>query len=330
MKDTFGRRVIRRCISIPLVMLGLSLTVALFPLLFCVALIVDVLRRRDHWPVLRLLFFLLHFLFTENLGLLALGVVWLLTLGRPQRRIEITYTVQNAYTAMQMRGVTRWFSLRFTVETDGLNMRGLVIVFVRHASIIDVLIPGVFLALKHSLKLRYVLKRELLWQPCLDVAGNWLPNHFVDRGGSDSAGEVAAVRALKTGLGADEGVLVYPEGTRFTASKRAALLKKLTGPAADNAAALHHVLPMRHGGPLALLEAAPPADVLFVGHVGLEGFASVGDIAGGALTGTTVTIHMWREPATSIPPSEGERLEWLNRHWQRLDAWVATQQKKAA
>ena len=43
-------------------------------------------------------------------------------------------------------------------------MPGPLLVFVRHASLVDVLVPGGFIANVHRLELRYVLKRELLPQ----------------------------------------------------------------------------------------------------------------------------------------------------------------------
>ena len=75
-------------------------------------------------------------------------------------------------------------------------------------------------------RLRYVLKRELLWDPCLDLVGNRLPNAFVRRGVGDP-GEIARVAALARGLERDEGVVLFPEGTRFTPERRQHLLDRL-------------------------------------------------------------------------------------------------------
>ncbi|HRE89632.1 MAG TPA: 1-acyl-sn-glycerol-3-phosphate acyltransferase, partial [Myxococcota bacterium] len=85
-----------------------------------------------------------------------------------------------------------------------------------HTSLVDTLLPTTYLTARRGLKLRWVLKRELLVDPCLDVAGSRLPNAFVARDGSDTEKALAQVRALATDLPADEGVLIYPEGTRFT------------------------------------------------------------------------------------------------------------------
>ena len=58
-----------------------------------------------------------------------------------------------------------------------------ILVVSRHASLIDTLLPGRYVTQPFGIRLRYVLKSELLVDPALDIAGNRLPNVFVDRGG---------------------------------------------------------------------------------------------------------------------------------------------------
>ena len=58
---------------------------------------------------------------------------------------------------------------------------GPVVLMMRHASLVDTLLPTVLVLRRHRIRLRYVLKRELLWDPALDLAGNVLPNYFLDR-----------------------------------------------------------------------------------------------------------------------------------------------------
>ena len=83
-------------------------------------------------------------------------------------------------------GAQRIFGITIEVEgTDELR-DGPIIVFLRHSSVADTLLPAVFIANPNGLKLRYVLKHELLWDPCLDIVGNRLPNSFVRRGSGDS------------------------------------------------------------------------------------------------------------------------------------------------
>jgi 1-acyl-sn-glycerol-3-phosphate acyltransferase len=313
-------------VTIPAVVAALAIITAALPLLILAALVVDVVRgaRRSSFASLRLVVFAEAFLFVEALGLVLLGLTWLVTLGSTERRRARTWAVQAFYTGSLFKVARALYALRFEVEGDALAAEaGPLLVLVRHESLIDVLIPAVFVANRHGVHLRYVLKRELLMGPCLDVAGHFLPNAFVARDGSDTPREVAQVRALKTGIGERDGVILYPEGTRFTERKRARALDRLTGEARDRAERLRNLLPVRPGGVLALLDEAPACDVLFVGHSGLRGFAELGDIWRGALVGATIRVKMWRAPAASIPETGEARLAWLNDRWQRIDDWLS-------
>ncbi len=326
-QEPLGQVLRRRCVTIPAVVVALALVTAGLPFLLLLAVIADVVRPRG-WRRLasvRAVLALEAFLAIEVLGLGILALVGLLTVGSRSRRAALTWPVQRFYTGAQMAAASVIFGLRLVTEgADLAGERGPVLVMIRHASVIDVLLPGVLIANVHRIKLRYVLKRELLLDPCLDVAGHWIPNHFVARDGAGSATEIAAVRALKEGIGRDEGVLVYPEGTRFTEAKRQRALDRLRAdPVAHaRAAGLRHLLPVRPGGPIALLEAEPACDVLRVGHHGLEGATAVTDLWRGALVGRTIRIKLWRAPASAIPVGREAQLAWLGASWQRIDDWL--------
>jgi 1-acyl-sn-glycerol-3-phosphate acyltransferase len=321
------RRYARRAVTIPSVLLAFIAILLALPLLLPLLLVFDLLRAagRRSFVSLRLLLFGISFLATELIGLVLLFVVWLSSLGRPGLRVARTWPVQRWYTAMHFRALCAIFRLRFELTGAEVATPGPLLVLVRHASIIDSLLPAVFLANVHHIRLRYVLKRELLVDPCLDLAGHWLPNRFVARDGADTAREVDAVRSLKHGLEPDEGVLLYPEGTRFTAGKRRRVIERLSGAARARAESLRYLLPTRPGGVLALLDAPPACDVLFVGHHGLEGFAHVADILRGELVGRTVRLRFWRIPVASIPVQADARLDWLAREWQCMDDWLSAE-----
>jgi 1-acyl-sn-glycerol-3-phosphate acyltransferase len=322
------RRYARRAITIPAVVLSLIAILAALPVLLPLAFLVDLARSagRRSFVSARLVLFGVCFLATEVLGLGLLLGVWFSSLGRPRLRAERTWPVQRWYTAMHYVALRSLFRLRFEVDGDEAATPGPLLVLVRHASIIDSLVPAVFIANVHRMRLRYVLKRELLVDPCLDLAGHWLPNRFVARDGADTAREVEAVRALKSGLAPDEGVLLYPEGTRFTPEKRRRVLERLDGVARERAERLQHLLPIRPGGALALLDVPPACDVLFIGHHGLEGFAHVADVMRGALVGRTVRLRFWRVRASSIPAGADARLAWLAEEWQRMDDWLSAEE----
>ncbi len=307
---------LRRLRTIPLMVFALALVTPLFPALLLLSLLIDALRLSRTLVTTRLTCFLLAFLVIENLGLVLLFFTFLTTRRGTRARHARTFSVQRFYTGALLAAVRRAFSLRFEVQSGELAAKGPYVALVRHASLIDVLVPGGFIANAHLIELRYVLKKELLAEPCLDVAGHWIPNVFVGRDGTDTAQAIAQVRTLKAGLSEREGVLVFPEGTRFSTRKRERLLD---GHDKERARQLQHLLPIRPGGAPALLEEAPACDVLFVGHHGLEGFTGPGDIWRGALVGRTITVKFWRD---TPPPGAG--LDWLDERWKRLDDWLET------
>ena len=127
-------------------------------------------------------------------------------------------------------------------------------------------------------------------------------------------------------LGPRDGVAIYPEGTRFTPSKRERILAKLATRAEPDLLArarrLQHVLPPHVGGPLGLLERNRGADVVLCAHTGLEAAGSPSDLLGGQLVGTTVRVRFWRVPHADIPREKGARVSWLYQQWQRVDDWL--------
>lgn len=322
-------RIRRRLVTIPALDLALLVFVALAPVTFVIALLVDlVLRRRG--VALRLWAFVGAYLAINLLGQLLLLGVWLASgCGLAKARlVRSTYAVQSLWVSLLFGAATRIWQLRWTVEGSEQVAPAPVVVLVRHASLLDTLIPSVFITRAHGMPLRFVLKRELLVEPCLDIAGHWLPNHFVDRDPSDSRAELEAIERLAAELAPGEGLLIYPEGTRFSAGKRRKILAGLAERSPDlhaRASALTHTLLPRAGGSLALLRKAPTADVLLVGHEGLGGFATIADMTSGALVGRTIHVRFWRWSAASLPADDEARAVWIYERWAELDRWVAAQ-----
>jgi len=317
----------RRAVTIPVWVLCFGVTLALLPVLLVVALAIDVVRDR-RLPTTRLVLFAVLYFGCETVGLAAAAVLAVASRGRsPERARARFYALQGWWAGMLLAGMQRLFAVRIETEGDDAVGRGPVLVFVRHASLADTLLPAVLVGRRHGLHLRWVLKRELLQDPCLDVVGHRLPNVFVQRGAADSAPEVAAIRALGVGLAARDGVLIYPEGTRVTPAKQARVRAALAAADPVRAArltALRHLLPPRSGGPLALLDAAPHADVVFMAHAGLDGVATLADAWRGALIGRSVQVAFWRVAAAAVPSEPAARLAWLDGEWLRMDAWVAS------
>jgi 1-acyl-sn-glycerol-3-phosphate acyltransferase len=261
-------------------------------------------------------------------GLLASLAVWLGAhprLAGRERFERANFRLQVHWAGALFALARRVFALRFETELATPGARPL-LVLVRHASLVDALLPTLFLSRPHDTRLRFVLKRELLVDPCLDVVGQRLPNAFVARGSEQPAREEASIRALAEGLGSGEGVVIFPEGTRFTPARLQAALARVEASGesarAKRISGLRHVLPLRSRGVLALLDAAPAADLLFLAHHGLEGTSHVRDVLGGALIGRRIRVRSWRVPVATLPADADGRLAWLDAEWSRLDAWI--------
>ena len=319
--DTRARRL--RTVSRLFVLTAVVL--ALLPALAVVAVVVDVLRfvitRRPFMSV-RLLAFVVVYLLTEVVGVVALAVAWRADLAR-------TFAIQAAFTRSLYRAVTVIFSLRFDVDGAGCVLPGPIIVLVRHASIIDTLVPSVFITRAFDVKLRFVLKSELLEDPCLDIAGQRLPNHFVSRRADDTAVDLAAIERLATGMDTLDGALIYPEGTRHTERKHKKAVDDVAARDPELGALarqLTRVMPPKPAGVSALLDGCPAADVVVVAHTGLEGFARVDDIWSGGLVGRTVRVKMWRVARALVPVDKGARTRWLYAEWLKVNALVEQEQ----
>jgi len=320
----------RRCVTVSAVVLCFAVALVTAPLWIPLAAVTDALSRGRR-SALACGLFLVTYLACEVWGLLAAAALWAAALVRRQPRdgeafLERNFRLQNAWAGALLRGASRILGFRLEAEGTGALAGGPMLLLPRHASVADTLLASAFVSRPHQVRLRYVIKRELLWDPCLDVVGNRLPNYFVRRGSGDSAREVHGIRALARGLAPREGLLLYPEGTRFSPAKRERAIARLRsaghGELARRAEGLRHVLPPKLGGALALLEEAPGLDAVFCAHTGFEPVESFWQIWHGALRGTTVRVAFWRVPARDIPEGREARTAWLYEQWQRVDDWI--------
>jgi len=333
---------LRRFVTIPGYVLACLLVLASAPLWVPAAAAVDLLRRNGG-VALRSGAFVTFYLVCELTGLLICAALWLL---RPIARWDaacwslLHYRLQDGWGTSLLGAAVRLFDLRLEIEERGVGPgesgarlgEGPYLLLLRHASTGDTLLASALVGRPHGIRLRYVLKRELLWDPCLDLVGNRLSHVFVDRTSDDSQREIARVQALARNLSPRDGVLIYPEGTRFTEAKRARVLERLAREGdvkqLEYARSLHSVLPPRPGGALALLEAAPDADVVVCAHTGFEGAASLAQIWRGELLHDTIRVRFQRIPRASIPTSRAAQADWLRERWQEIDAWLASQRAR--
>jgi len=328
-RESPGRVWVRRAVTIPLYFVLWATLLALAPLLFPLGFAVDVVRGSP-WVMLRMLAFLVLYFTCEVLGILAGFLVWLARgpwISRnTQRYLMLNFALQRWWAGTLAGGAFRLFRVQLDVEgLEDYSTRP-ILLFVRHVSTADTVLPALLIAVPQQVILRHVIKRELLLDPCLDIVGNRLPNTFVRRGGGNSRKEVEAVGKLMEHLEAGHGVLTYPEGTRFTAAKRRRALQRLEEAgnlrALERARKMPHVLPPRLGGPLEMLERNPGADAVFCVHTGLESTVSLGQLWRGDLVRARVRVTFWRVPYAQIPKGRESLSEWMWDQWSRVNAWL--------
>lgn len=332
---------VRRVLTISGCVLIWLMLLATFPLLLIAGAIADLARgrvaqaaslRTGHermWVITRCVLFFPFYFTCEVFGIIASFFIWLVSGvwsgASGERFLDWNFALQRRWANALCWGSQRIFGIRITVEGADELRDGPVIVFLRHASVADTLLPAVFIANPNGLKLRYVLKHELLLDPCLDIVGNRLPNSFVRR----NSGESYRVLELMRDLGPRDGVIIYPEGTRFTDAKRRSIIEQLELKGetylCEKARMLKNVLPPRLGGPLNLLDRNETADVVFCAHFGFDGVVDLRDFLRGSLIGRVVRVRFWRVPFASIPTTRDARTDWLFENWMRVDDWVGGQ-----
>lgn len=323
------RRWRRRAGSIAFVTgLGI-LSTALAPALLLIAAASDLATRRP-WPLVRTVSFFIFFLWSEMFGIAVSAAIWLRFVGRWERRRTAWLAANERLQYVWARGLfgvgKRIFG--FTTEVEGgeaLAAPGKMVVLMRHVSTVDTLVPIVLLA-PYGRSFRYVLKRELLMDPCLDIAGHRLPNCFVLRGGANTTEEVRRVLDLASDMGPHDALALFPEGTRFTPEKRARTIDRLREHGRDEVAAFAESLrgtlsPLR-AGTLGLVAETKDADLVVIAHRGLEAAGSFKTFVRGGLVGARVRIRIRRYAASQVPRDPEGLARFLMDRWREVDAFV--------
>jgi 1-acyl-sn-glycerol-3-phosphate acyltransferase len=320
----------RRVVSVSLYVLLTTLLWLTLPLSLPLAIVVDAIGRRRWASSRALLFFLLYFS-CEIVGIAVSFWLWLSRGSwagpRDPAFLQRNFRLQCWWTRSLRRGAFGLLDLTLDVEGQDACAPAPLLLFVRHCSVADTMLPIMLVSDPHDIVLRWVMKQELLWDPCLDIVGNRLRNCFVSRMPEEGTRDVAAVATLMRDLSDSEGVVIYPEGTRFTPQKRERLLQKAKDRGdttlIKRIESLRHTLPPRLGGALALLGENPGADAVFCAHSGFEDLGTLWDLLAGRAIGKTIRISLWRVPYAEIPTKTGEQVAWLHAQWERIDRFVA-------
>jgi 1-acyl-sn-glycerol-3-phosphate acyltransferase len=327
---------VRRAVIAPAV-IGLTLVVvASLPIWLLLAAALSPLIP-GRMRLLRILWLANVYLVLQSATLCALFALWVASgFGakvRAPRFQRAHYVLVSWVLRVLFREAQR--ALHVKVVTDGPDPdahpgRPLV-VFCRHAG------PGDSFLLTHALmnwysrEPRIVLKESMQWDPVVDTMLNRLPNRFISPDPGERGAQVEAeIAELATHLDEDDAFVLFPEGGNFTPKRRQRVIDRLhrTGlhMVARRAEAMMHVLAPKPGGVAAALRAAPDADVVWVAHTGVDHLMSVADVWSALPMDKIITMRWWLVPAVEVPKAREDQLEWLLTWWERIDAWIASQQ----
>lgn len=307
----------RRLLTLSSLILVTILAVALLPLVVITTLLMSLSPKFRTAP--QALAFIYGFLVYEWSGLAR----FLFVLARYPKRehMDRNRAIQFWWAQHLFDMGKRLYQLQIEVTGTEALEGNCALLLSRHSSMGDTVLPLLFFGKARAEGLRYVLKQELRYLPCLDIGGHRLPNVFVDRSGTDSAKAIKEVSNLIATAGDDESVLIYPEGTRFTQKKHDDLRRKHPH-LEDQLNRWPNLLPLRLGGVLGMLKANPGKDLVFLAHAGFEGSADIHDLLGGGWLNQKVRLHFWRVPYSEIPQENVQ--DFLFSEWDKMQATVVS------
>lgn len=326
---TVPPKVVRRLVLAPFVFLLSLALIALSPVFFLIALIVDLIVRGGFRSV-RLVAFGVAYLIYELAGLLVMPVLWLRAGFGTRLNTAKMQDLNYAFQRWWLRGINgaarACFRLRIVIEDRPQPTPGPVLVFSRHAG------PGNSLMLVGTLMVGYdrrprvVMLEKLQWEPLFDIMLNRLPNKFIGHDPAKRDHVLQAIAELASGLGDRDAYVLFPEGHDFTPRLRlkaiAHLLKGGREEHARKAEQMQYVLPPKTGGAITAITAAPEADVVFVAHTVLEDVGAFRNLWSRMPLKGPIYSRYWRIPAAEVPRDRDQLTEWLFEWWERIDRWV--------
>ena len=324
-ESTAAAKWARRSKSVPGLITAFIVVWLLLPVLLLLAILTDLLTAKA-FPNTRLILFGAWWLAMEFLGVTTAMALWLVF--APFKQLSSNRSrrwhshLQRLWSSGLAAGAKYTIRLRWSVEgVDCLRQKGPLIILARHGSQGDGLLAGALL-LKEGRRLRFVLKKQLLGDPCLDVVGHRIPNYFVDRVSLDNKEELTNIGVLARDMADDEALIIFPEGTRCSEEKLAKAIAALSETAptrVKSASELRSVLPPRTAGTLAAL-AESNADIVICNHVGISDISSLRQLRAAVPLQTQLKFKLWRTPRSDV--KQTQFVQWLDAQWAIVDDWV--------
>lgn len=251
------------------------------------------------------------------------AVAWMRTAGEP---------TPEGYRSLAARLSSRLFDRGLPFAGMRVIRRGVppivdgvpVVVLARHAGVLNA--PLLLYALSHDLggrRLRGCGKRLVALVPGLAGLLRGLGVVLLPW---NLSGRITALRMWSTmaaDVGPDDAVLVFPEGANYTRRRRALAMAGRTGGGARHRDVLHRTLPPRSAGALAVVRAAPAADVVVFGHTGLEDLLPwCAALDYPRRDHGELHLTWWQAHADQVPRTAAPFDGWLTDRWFALDRWI--------
>ncbi len=296
-------------------------------------LLIDIVFKKK-FIFCKCLIFLTLFLFFSFIGLLKAFFSWLFFKNNYSYFISYNSKIKKWWAYNIFFSAQKLFSINIKIRgLESLQTNSAFIFFMRHVSLFDVLLMEALVAYPFDISIRYIMKKELLWNPCIDIVGQRLVNYFVNRSARNKTLEIKNISLLAKNLKVKDSVLIYPEGTRFNIKKRTHILRKLKK--SNNihfykyAKSLKKTLPPRLGGSLGLLvENNNEADVVFCNHIGFEIFSNFIKLFQSNFIGNTIFIKFNKVLFKDIPKNKKNLKKWFLQRWLQLDKETILSNKK--
>lgn len=328
-------KLFRRIVIDPIFIVAALAAMAIAPLAWLVALVID-LPMRHRWKLSRFLGLFFVWGFAEVVGIFALFILWVLGgfsfLFRLRFFEDVHYAMLGIWMNVMVWTLRQAMGIRIEFDQAQPIPPGAALIFARHAGPADslLLVNGLLGAARRP---RIVAKAALQWDPFIDVAANRVFFHFVDHRQPREA-ELDHIAELAGTMGDDGAFLLFPEGGNFTEGRRekaiTSLERKGLDAYAEAARDMPYLLPPRPNGALTALEAAPDASVVMLGHTGLEDVQGPRDIWSSVPFSNPVFVRTWVVPASGRPGDGREaQIEWLFRWWATVDRWIGTHRTPA-
>jgi len=294
----------RRILTVSIAWALFFVAIVLAPLAGLLAVITDLVLRRHGWPTVRLVAFFVLALWTEVSSHPVILWTWLSQPVARRTWTERNHGLMHWWCGRLVRGAERVVGVRWDFDLPDDLGPGPLLAFSQHVSIVDAIAPVYILGNHQGWNLRYTLTRGLRFDPCLDIVGHRIPNHFVARGTGDNTEELGHLRTLAADMEDDECAAIFPGGGLYTPSGLARAVSKLEerdSPQAGMAARFRHVMPPRPGF-------EPVASLRKFWHV--------------VPLPEPVEVKVWRYERSEVPEDEETRMAWLYEKWLVMDDWI--------